>query len=84
LICREPKPISKISPGFTSVPGLATLPFNVTLPALVTSLAKVRRLIKRETFKNLSSLIFILSSPKDFTFSKIIKKKQVHEEPEQL
>ncbi len=50
-----PKDISKISPTWTLELAFPALPLIRIRPASLTSLAKVLRLIKRETFKNLSN-----------------------------
>ena len=55
----SPKRISIISPVFTSAEALAGLSLIITLPASQASFAIVRRLIRRDTFKNLSSRISI-------------------------
>src|SRR5690606_26757203 len=52
--CRRPKSMKTVSPGFTSVPALAGLPLICTRPASQTSFASVRRLMIRDTFRNLS------------------------------
>ena len=54
-----PKAISMTSPVFTAREAFALLPFTVTRPASQASLATVLRLIRRETFRNLSSRIRI-------------------------
>ena len=54
---RLPKRISSVSPVFTSAPGLAVRPFRLTRPPEQASFATVRRLMMRDTFRNLSSLI---------------------------
>ena len=53
-----PKPISIMSPTFTFTEAFAGLPLTITRPASQASFATVRLLISRDTFKNLSSLIF--------------------------
>ena len=57
-----PNTISMMSPTFTLTEALAGLPFTMTRPASQASLATVRRLIRRDTFRNLSSLIFVCLS----------------------
>ena len=52
-----PNWISMTSPTLTFTEAFATLPFTRTRPASQASFATVRRLISRDTFKNLSSLI---------------------------
>ena len=52
-----PNALSMMSPTFTLTDALATFPFTSTRPASHASFATVRLLIKRDTFKNLSSLI---------------------------
>ena len=44
--------------GFTFTDAFAVFPFTSTRPASQASFATVLRLIRRETFKNLSSLIY--------------------------
>ena len=55
---------SMISPTFTFTDALAGFPFTMTRPASHASFATVRRLISRDTFKNLSSLMVILHFPR--------------------
>ena len=52
-----PNNISMISPALTFSDAFATFPLTSTRPLSQASLATVRRLIRRETFKNLSNLI---------------------------
>ena len=53
-----PNWISIVSPVFTCTDALAGLSLTRTLPASHASFATVRRLIRRDTFKYLSNLIF--------------------------
>ena len=53
-----PNWISMVSPVFTCTDALAGLSLTRTLPASHASFATVRRLIRRDTFKYLSNLIF--------------------------
>ena len=62
-----PKAISMISPGFTFTDAFAGLPLTDTLPASQASFATVRRLISRDTFKNLSNLITFKLCAAEFT-----------------
>lgn len=59
FVWRDPNWIWMISPGFTFAEAFAALSLTRTLPASQASLATVLRLIRRDTFKNLSSLIKI-------------------------
>ena len=61
-----PNWISRISPAFTWADALAGLPLISTRPASQASFATVLLLIRRDTFKYLSSLIFYYAFTKSF------------------
>lgn len=56
-----PKAISMMSPTLTLTEAFASLPLTMTRPASHASFATVRRLIRRDTFKNLSQRIVLTS-----------------------
>lgn len=70
MSCMFSKRILMISPALMTEEGFAIRSLIMTRPPLQASLATVRRLMIRDTFRNLSILIFILTkqSPQEAVF----------------